>query len=136
MADKFYTYRRTNKVTIILSLFSFCLFLFLLVNYLKNGEGSSILLAILSPTLLILFAFKNNRYFIEFQDEKLFLNIPKHKKEIINFESIENINVKMFEVELTIKNEEKPITLDLNNCKDDTRQVVKTKFNTLAGRLK
>ena len=42
----------------------------------------------------------------------------------------------MFEVELTIKNEEKPITLDLNNCKDDTRQVVKTKFNTLAGRLK
>jgi len=123
-------------VTIILSLFSFCLFLFLLVNYLKNGEGSSILLAILSPTLLILFAFKNNRYFIEFQDEKLFLNIPKHKKEIINFESIENINVKMFEVELTIKNEEKPITLDLNNCKDDTRQVVKTKFNTLAGRLK
>jgi len=136
MADKFYTYRRTNKVTIILSLFSFCLFLFLLVNYLKNGEGSSILLAILSPILLILFAFKNNRYFIEFQDEKLFLNIPKHKKEIINFESIENINVKMFEVELTIKNEEKPITLDLNNCKDDTRQVVKTKFNTLAGRLK
>ena len=136
MADKFYTYRRTNKVTIILSLFSFCLFLFLLVNYLKNGEGSSILLAILSPTLLILFAFKNNRYFIEFQDEKLFLNIPKHKKEIINFESIENINVKMFEVELTIKNEEKPITLDLNNCKDDTSQVVITKFNTLAGRLK
>lgn len=136
MADKFYTYRRTNKVTIILSLFSFCLFLFLLVNYLKNGEGSSILLAILSPILLILFAFKNNRYFIEFQDEKLFLNIPKHKKEIINFESIENINVKMFEVELTIKNEEKPITLDLNNCKDDTRQVVITKFNTLAGRLK
>ena len=123
-------------MTIILSLFSFCLFLFLLVNYLKNGEGSSILLAILSPILLILFAFKNNRYFIEFQDEKLFLNIPKHKKEIINFESIENINVKMFEVELTIKNEEKPITLDLNNCKDDTRQVVITKFNTLAGRLK
>ena len=138
MSTKFHFFKKPNiffKIFVGVSIVFISLFS---LDYIQTKEfNTTLFIGTLLQAFIILFiTTRNTKYYVEFFKDEILLNYFKYKNQRISFESIENINVKMFEVELTIKNEEKPITLDLNNCKDDTRQVVITKFNTLAGRLK
>ena len=138
MSTKFHFFKKPNiffKIFVGVSIVFISLFS---LDYIQTKEfNTTLFIGTLLQAFIILFiTTRNTKYYVEFFKDEILLNYFKYKNQLISFESIENINVKMFEVELTIKNDEKPITLDLNNCKDDTRQAVKTKFNTLAGRLK
>lgn len=70
------------------------------------------------------------KYFIEWDDNQLRFLLPDTKKlEIIDFDDIESVNIKLFEIELQLDNRKR--TLDLNTLKDDDLKKIKAKFDTL-----
>ena len=74
---------------------------------------------------------RKNNYYIEFFKDEIILNYLKYKKMRIAFEDIEDIKVKMFEVELMLKNEEKPVLINLDNALDDVVKGVKDRFKEM-----
>ena len=78
---------------------------------------------------------RKNNYYIEFFKDEIILNYLKYKKKRIAFEDIEDIKVKMFEVELMLKNEEKPVLINLDNALDDVVKGVKDRFKEMEEKI-
>ena len=73
---------------------------------------------------------RNEKYYIEWDDHQLRFFLPDTKQpETIDFADIDSINIKLFEIELYIKDKKR--TLDLNTLKYEDLKKVKSKFEPL-----
>ncbi|MBZ9652823.1 hypothetical protein [Psychroflexus montanilacus] len=73
---------------------------------------------------------RNEKYYIEWDEQQLRFFLPQTKQlEVIHFEDIQTIQVKLFEIQLQLK--DKNYTLDLNTMEDEALKQVKAKFKDL-----
>ncbi len=139
MSEKFNLFKKPNIVFKVLAAVSLLLIVFYIVDYFQTKEFKTTFFTgvFLQAIILFLFVSVNNRknsYYIEFFENEIILNYLKYKKKRIAFEDIEDIKVKMFEVELTLKNEEKPVLINLDNALDDVVKGVKDRFKEISER--
>ena len=109
---------------------------FYIVDYFQTKEFKTtsftgVFLQTLIFFLMVSINNRKNNYYIEFFENEIILNYLKYKKKRIAFEDIEDIKVKMFEVELMLKNEEKPVLINLDNALDDVVKGVKDRFKEM-----
>jgi len=120
-----------------LAVVSLLFIVFYIVDYFQTKEFKTtsftgVFLQTLIFFLMVSLNNRKNNYYIEFFKDEIILNYLKYKKMRIAFEDIEDIKVKMFEVELTLKNEEKPVLINLDNALDDVVKGVKERFKEIA----
>ena len=73
---------------------------------------------------------KNDKYYIEWDDQQVRFFLPQTKQlEVINIEDIQSIEVRLFEIELQL--EDQNHALDLNTMQDKALKQVKAKFKAL-----
>jgi len=137
MSEKFHLFKKPNIVFKVLAVVSLLFIVFYIVDYFQTKEFKTtsftgVFLQTLIFFLMVSINNRKNNYYIEFFENEIILNYLKYKKKRIAFEDIEDIKVKMFEVELTIKNDEKPILINLENALDDVVKGVKERFKEIA----
>lgn len=96
-----------------------------------SGDWNAIINIIQGIIFIILgtLNLKKNKYFIEWDDTQLRFLLPDTKQlEKIDFDDIESVNIKLFEIELQLENKKR--TLDLNNLEDDDLKKIKAKFES------
>jgi hypothetical protein len=137
MSEKFHLFKKSNIVfkvlagiILILSIFN----IFRLVNN-KEFEVMPLVSFVLQVIFFILLINRNNSYYIEFCEKELILNFLKYRKKRIEIENIEEIKIKMFNIELTVKDEDKIIIVNLDNSEDDVRSAIKNRFQLIADGL-
>lgn len=139
MSEKFHLFKKPNTLYKVLAVVSLLFIVFYIVDYFQTKEfqTTSFNVVFLQAIIFFLFVSVNNRknnYYIEFFENEIILNYLKYKKKRIAFKDIEDIKVKMFEVELTLKNEEKPVLINLDYALDDVVKGVKDRFKEIAER--
>lgn len=139
MSEKFHLFKKPNIVFKVLAVVSLLFIVFYIVDYFQTKEFKTtsftgVFLQTLIFFLMVSLNNRKNNYYIEFFKDEIILNYLKYKKKRIAFEDIEDIKVKMFEVELTLKNEEKPVLINLDNALDDVVKGVKDRFKEIAER--
>ena len=137
MSEKFHLFKKPNIVFKVLAVVSLLFIVFYIVDYFQTKEFKTtsftgVFLQTLIFFLMVSLNNRKNNYYIEFFKDEIILNYLKYKKMRIAFEDIEDIKVKMFEVELTLKNEEKPVLINLDNALDDVVKRVKDRFKEIA----
>jgi len=137
MSEKFHLFKKPNIVFKVLAVVSLLFIVFYIVDYFQTKEFKTtsftgVFLQTLIFFLMVSLNNRKNNYYIEFFKDEIILNYLKYKKMRIAFEDIEDIKVKMFEVELTLKNEEKPVLINLDNALDDVVKGVKERFKEIA----
>ena len=137
MSEKFHLFKKSNIVfkvlagiILILSIFN----IFRLINK-KEFEVMPLVFFVLQVIFFILLINRNNSYYIEFCEKELILNFSKYRKKRIELENIEEIKIKMFNIELTVKDEDKIIIVSLDNSEDDVRSAIKNRFQLIADGL-
>lgn len=137
MSEKFHLFKKSNIVfkvlagiILILSIFN----IFRLINK-KEFEVMPLVSFVLQVIFFILLINRNNSYYIEFCEKELILNFSKYRKKRIELENIEEIKIKMFNIELTVKDEDKIIIVNLDNSEDDVRSAIKNRFQLIADGL-
>jgi uncharacterized membrane protein len=74
---------------------------------------------------------KNRKYYIEWDDKELRFLLPDTKKvESVPFSEIISVNIKLFEIEITLKDSIR--TLNLDNLEFEDLKKVKKKFEDLS----
>ena len=136
MSEKFHLFKKPNIVFKVLAVVSLLFIVFYIVDYFQTKEFKTtsftgVFLQTLIFFLMVSLNNRKNNYYIEFFKDEIILNYLKYKKMRIAFEDIEDIKVKMFEVELTLKNEEKPVLINLDNALDDVVKGVKDRFKEM-----
>ena len=136
MSEKFHLFKKPNIVFKVLAVVSLLFIVFYIVDYFQTKEFKTtsftgVFLQTLIFFLMVSINNRKNNYYIEFFENEIILNYLKYKKKRIAFEDIEDIKVKMFEVELTLKNEEKPVLINLDNALDDVVKGVKDRFKEM-----
>jgi len=114
----------------------FCLFIICLragFNYhFPNGDWSTVFF-IIQGLLFIMMGYsglKSRKYFIEWDDNKLRFLLPDTKTiEEISFDEIESANIRLFEIELKLKDKTK--VLDLANMQFEDIRAIKEKFEKM-----
>lgn len=139
MSEKFHLFKKPNIVFKVLAVVSLLFIVFYIVDYFQTKEFKTtsftgVFLQTLIFFLMVSLNNRKNNYYTEFFKDEIILNYLKYKKKRIAFEDIEDIKVKMFEVELTLKNEEKPVLINLDNALDDVVKGVKDRFKDIAER--
>ena len=137
MSEKFHLFKKPNIVFKVLAVVSLLLIVFYIVDYFQTKEFKTtfftgVFLQTIIFFLMVSIDHRKNNYYIEFFDDEIILNYLKYKKKRIAFEDIEDLKVKMFEVELMLKNEEKPVLINLDNALDDVVKGVKERFKEIA----
>ena len=136
MSEKFHLFKKPNIVFKVLAVVSLLFIVFYIVDYFQTKEFKTtsftgVFLQTLIFFLMVSLNNRKNNYYIEFFKDEIILNYLKYKKMRIAFEDIEDIKVKMFEVELMLKNEEKPVLINLDNALDDVVKGVKDRFKEM-----
>ncbi len=136
MSEKFHLFKKPNIVFKVLAVVSLLFIVFYIVDYFQTKEFKTtsftgVFLQTLIFFLMVSINNRKNNYYIEFFENEIILNYLKYKKKRIAFEDIEDIKVKMFEVELMLKNEEKPVLINLDNALDDVVKGVKDRFKEM-----
>ena len=73
----------------------------------------------------------NRKYFIEWDDKKLRFLMPSSKTvEVIDFDQILSVNIRLFEIQLNLPDSVK--VLDLNNLQFEDLRKIKEKFESLS----
>jgi len=137
MSEKFHLFKKPNIVFKVLAVVSLLFIVFYIVDYFQTKEFKTtsftgVFLQTLIFFLMVSLNNRKNNYYIEFFKDEIILNYLKYKKMRIAFEDIEDLKVKMFEVELMLKNEEKPVLINLDNALDDVVKRVKDRFKEIA----
>ena len=136
MSEKFHLFKKPNIVFKVLAVVSLLFIVFYIVDYFQTKEFKTtsftgVFLQTLIFFLMVSINNRKNNYYIEFFENEIILNYLKYKKKRIAFEDIEDIKVKMFEVELALKNEEKPVLINLDNALGDVVKGVKDRFKEM-----
>lgn len=77
-----------------------------------------------------LYNLRNEKYFIEWNAHQLRFLLPDTKQvETIDFDDIQSVDIKLFEIELQL--EDRKRTLDLNTLVDKDLKTIKAKFKKL-----
>lgn len=140
MSEKFHLFKKPNIVFKVLAVVSLLFIVFYIVDYFQTKEFKTtsftgVFLQTLIFFLMVSLNNRKNNYYIEFFKDEIILNYLKYKKKRIAFEDIEDIKVKMFEVELMLKNEEKPVLINLDNALDDVVKGVKDRFKEMEEKI-
>ncbi|HOB83558.1 MAG TPA: hypothetical protein PK521_06640 [Bacteroidales bacterium] len=99
-----------------------------------NGGDWSFVLFILQGILISIMGWsfiRNQKYYMEWDDREIRYLLPYTKRaEVIKLDEIESVNIKLFEIELILKNGIKTIKLDNLEFEDIRR--IKERFGGIA----
>jgi len=126
--EKFYIYRN-NKKNIILVFIFFLATIFALVNAFQDQKQLNIF-TFIQPVLFFVLLFvvlKRRNYFVSISEDKVVLNIPKHKNIILLKADIRKIEVELFSIIIKTKSAEK-YSIDLNETSKKTIEELKQLF--------
>ena len=137
MSEKFHLFKKSNIVFKVLAGIILILLIFNVFRLINNKEFEVMpfVSIVLQAVFFILIINRNNSYYIEFFENEFILNFLKYKKKRVELENIEDIKIKMFNIELTIKNEDTIIIVNLDNSDDDVRSTIKNRFQAIADKL-
>lgn len=137
MSEKFHLFKKSNIVFKVLAGIILILLIFNVFRLINNKEFEVMpfVSIVLQAVFFILIINRNNSYYIEFFENGFILNFLKYKKKRIEIENIEEIKIKMFNIELTVKNEDNIIIVNLDNSDDDVRSTIKNRFQAIADKL-
>lgn len=126
--EKFYIYRN-NKKNIILVFIFFLATIFALVNAFQDQKQLNIF-TFIQPVLFFVLLFvvlKRRNYFVSISEDKVVLNIPKHKNITLLKADIRKIEVELFSINIKTKSVEK-YSIDLNETSKKTVEELKQLF--------
>ena len=126
--EKFYIYRN-NKKNIILVFIFFLATIFALVNAFQDQKQLNIF-TFIQPVLFFVLLFvvlKRRNYFVSISEDKVVLNIPKHKNIILLTADIRKVEVELFSINIVTKSAEK-YSIDLNETSKKTIEELKQLF--------
>jgi hypothetical protein len=126
--EKFYIYRN-NKKNIILVFIFFLATIFALVNAFQDQKQLNIF-TFIQPVLFFVLLFvvlKRRNYFVSISEDKVVLNIPKHKNRILLKVDIRKIEVELFSINIKTKSAEM-YSIDLNETSKKTVEQLKQLF--------
>jgi len=126
--EKFYIYRN-NKKNIILVFIFFLATIFALVNAFQDQKQLNIF-TFIQPVLFFVLLFvvlKRRNYFVSISEDKVVLNIPKHKNIILLTADIRKVEVELFSINIVTKSAEK-YSIDLNETSKKTVEELKQLF--------
>jgi len=127
--EKFYIYRN-NKKNIILVFIFFLATIFALVNAFQDQKQLNIF-TFIQPVLFFVLLFvvlKRRNYFVSISEDKVVLNIPKHKNITLLKADIRKIEVELFSINIETKTGNK-FSIDLNDSSSDVKKKLKGVFN-------
>lgn len=127
--EKFYIYRN-NKKNIILVFIFFLATIFALVNAFQDQKQLNIF-TFIQPVLffvLLFVVFKRRNYFVSISEDKVVLNIPKHKNITLLKADIRKIEVELFSINIETKTGNK-ISIDLNDSSSEVKNKLKGIFD-------
>lgn len=123
--EKFYIYRN-NKKNIILVFIFFLATIFALVNAFQDQKQLNIF-TFIQPVLFFVLLFvvlKRRNYFVSISEDKVVLNIPKHKNITLLKADIRKIEVELFSINIKTKSAEM-YSIDLNETSKRTVEELK-----------
>ena len=126
--EKFYIYRN-NKKNIILVFIFFLATIFALVNAFQDQKQLNIF-TFIQPVLFFVLLFvvlKRRNYFVSISEDKVVLNIPKHKNIMLLTADIRKVEVELFSIIIKTKSAEK-YSIDLNETSKKTIEELKQLF--------
>ncbi len=126
--EKFYIYRN-NKKNIILVFIFFLATIFALVNAFQDQKQLNIF-TFIQPVLFFVLLFvvlKRRNYFVSISEDKVVLNIPKHKNITLLKADIRKIEVELFSINIKTKSAEM-YSIDLNETSKKTVEQLKQLF--------
>ena len=127
--EKFYIYRN-NKKNIILVFIFFLATIFALVNAFQDQKQLNIF-TFIQPVLFFVLLFvvlKRRNYFVSISEDKVVLNIPKHKNITLLKADIRKIEVELFSINIETKTGNK-ISIDLNDSSSEVKNKLKGIFD-------
>ncbi|MBW6500397.1 MAG: hypothetical protein K0B05_03295 [Bacteroidales bacterium] len=126
-----------SKLFIIFGCIFFVFGILLIINALSSGFDTQLLSGDWNSVIYTLqgilfisigaFSLLNRKYFIEWDDNELRFLMPDTKKiEVIKFDEVISVRIRLFEIELTLHDRTR--TLDLNNLQFEDLRKIKAKF--------
>jgi len=132
---KYYLKKKPGKFTIIflgilISLYLISIFFYQIENQIFNF----VFQVIYFPAIVIYQFISSTKYYISFDENNFKFRLFRIKERTIQFSEIKQIDVKLFEIIITLKNDEE-ISIDLNQTDDNTLKKIKNKFNLISENL-
>ena len=132
---KYFLKKKPGEFTIIflgilISLYLISIFFYQIENQIFNF----VFQVIYFPAIVIYQFISSTKYYVSFDEKSIKFRLYRIKERKIQFSEITRIDVKLFEIIITLKNDEE-ISIDLNETDDKTLKKIKNKFTLISENL-
>ncbi|MGC6432853.1 MAG: hypothetical protein ACON4M_01510 [Crocinitomicaceae bacterium] len=128
---KYYIIKKPGKFTIIFLGILIALYLLSIFFYqIENQIFNFVFQVIYFPAIVIYQFMSSRKYYISFDEKSIKFRLYRIKERTIQLSEIKQIDVKLFEIIILLKNDEE-ISIDLNQTDDNTLKKIKNKFNLI-----
>lgn len=132
---KYYLKKKPGKFTIIFLGILIALYLLSIFFYqIENQIFNFVFQVIYFPAIVIYQFMSSRKYYISFDEKSIKFRLYRIKERTIQLSEIKQIDVKLFEIIILLKNDEE-ISIDLNQTDDKTLKKIKNKFSLISERL-
>ena len=131
---KYYIKKKPGKFVIIFLTILVTLYLISLLFYKSENKIFNIIQIVYLSAFVIYQFISSTKYYVSFDENNFKFRLFRIKERTIQFSEITRIDVKLFEIIITLKNDEE-ISIDLNETDDKTLKKIKNKFNLISENL-